>query len=359
MIGISSYGIGLPYLRLPVEKTINCWKNSSLEFIRNTIGVKRRGVLDSDEDVLTLSSDSLREAIEMIDLNPNDIEAIILGSSTSPDLFKSNANQILSFFTDKSNYIGFDVQSSENSGMSALECGYALIKSNQVRNVVAIGADVLNRHIFPSELREAYMGAGAATILLSNEDTIADIIAISNSNSSFPEQSRPEDDRFIRVTAPLNSDVIEEGLMKRMCEAIDNVCKKADLKLQDIDYFAFNQNGSKLPLLISKKLNIDEEKVKHSIFSENTGDTGSAAALISLCVALNNIKKKDKKILVCGYGHSSGATAIIFNTTNLIEKVSNSNVNKKIENWKDISYEEAMKLEYKYIQPNTALNTFL
>lgn len=359
MIGIRSYGIALPYLRLPVEETLKCWRNSNLEFIKNNIGVARRTVTSNDEDVLTLSFDSLNNALGASNFNPEDIEAIILGSSTVSDLFKSNANQLLSFFTNKTEYIGFDVQASENSGMNALICAYSLIKSGQINNAVAVGTDLLNRHIFPSELRESYMGAGSGTFILSNENVIAKILMISNSNSSFPEQGRPEDDRFIRVIAPLNTNVIEEGIIKRMVEAIELVCRKAEIELSDVDYFAFSQNGSQFPNLISEKLKIDKEKVTNSIFSKDTGDTGAASPLISLSFVLNHVNEENKKILLCGYGHSSGATAVLLETTKLISQFKKPNLNKILMNGKNITYEEAMKVEHKYVQPDIALNTYL
>ncbi|MBA1435163.1 hypothetical protein [Bombilactobacillus bombi] len=65
--GIVSYGVKVPYLRLPIEETINCWKNSSVEMIRNVIGVNYRSVLSSDEDVLTLSADAVNMCINQSD----------------------------------------------------------------------------------------------------------------------------------------------------------------------------------------------------------------------------------------------------------------------------------------------------
>ncbi|AXX65050.1 hypothetical protein DS830_05990 [Bombilactobacillus bombi] len=102
-------------------------------------------------------------------ITPESINAIIVGTSTDPDLFKSNANQIMSFLTNSHDYIGFDVQSSESSEVNAVLSALSLVKSNFVDNCLAIGADSLSRHIFSSELRESYIGNGEAAMLIGNK----------------------------------------------------------------------------------------------------------------------------------------------------------------------------------------------
>ncbi|MCT3311233.1 3-oxoacyl-[acyl-carrier-protein] synthase III C-terminal domain-containing protein [Lactiplantibacillus pentosus] len=355
--GISSYGMKVPFLRLPVNETVGSWKNNSVDLINNKIGVIRRAVLASDEDVLTLSVAAVKDALN-IDID--EVSGMVLGTSTAPDLLQSNANQIMSFLTDSKNYIGFDVQASENSGLCALLTGFGFVASHYCKHVCAIGADCLSRHIFPSELREPYMGAGAAAFLISTDKVIARYIDTASLNEHFPEQSRPEDERFIRVMAPLNSAVVQEGLVQQGSQAVRNLLKKNNLAIKDIDYFAFNQVGENTPKQIARFLGIQDKCIKDSKFASNTGDTGAASSLISLQMILDKAKP-NQKIVLCGYGHSTGATAILLETTNeLMEyRELRKGTIEKINDFQDINYVEAMKNEFKFVQPGIALSTFL
>lgn len=353
-IGIMSYGIAVPYLRLPVKDTINVWKNNNVEFINQHFGVLARTVVNSDEDTLTLATDSAKMALTNSSLKAKDIDSILLGSCSTPDIFKSNANQIMSFLSNKHTYFGCDIRSSENSGMSALALGYSLLKSQLSKASLVIGSDTLCKNIFPSELRESYTGAGAASLILGTEDILAKIVGIGNSNAAFSEQCRTEDSRFIRILANLNTSVIQEGLVKRCANSINNVLSNCNLSLNDIDHFIFPENIGNIPHILAKALHIETFEDKKEF--EKLGYLGSASPLISFLITLEKAKIGDK-ILVCGYDHGSGSTAIIFQ---VIKKPDfDHNLNTYLNYYKNIDYASAMKAEFKLSQPDIALGTFI
>ncbi|AWI42026.1 3-oxoacyl-ACP synthase (plasmid) [Lactiplantibacillus plantarum] len=360
-VGIVSIGVSIPFLRLPVEQTISVWKNNSLEFIKNVINVSRRTVISSDEDVLTMSAESSKRALEKASVSSDNLDAILLGSCTVPDLFRSNANQVMTFLNgENKQYTGFDIKSAEDSGVAALLTGISFLKSDMYKEVLCIGSDTLNRHIFPSELREPYMGAGSAACVLGvGRNVIASVIGYGHSNDTFLEQARPEDERFIRITAPLNSDVINKGLVTRCKESISLALKEAKLNRSEIDYVALPHSGNPSLQHLVQISNITQGWDSKSVFTKDTGDIGSATPLVSLSLALDKAKVSDK-ILVCGYGHSSGSTSIIFKVTDAIKEYQRvSDTRRIIQHYKDINYDEAMKYEFKYVQPEIALGTFI
>ena len=239
-IGLKTCGYHIPYFRLPVKETVNLWGNGNANFIKKQIGVDKRAVVASDEDVITMAVDAAEKSLEMFAGDVDEIDGILLGSCTTPDLFRSNANQVMACFKADHNYFGSDIRASENSGMVAIEQAYGLVKSSIVHDCMVVSSDVMSKHIFPSELRESYMGAGAASLIVgSGKDMIADIISFGNSNDYFPEQGRPEDSIFIRTFSTLNHSVIKEGMIKRTCEAINRSVMNAELNISDIDHFFF------------------------------------------------------------------------------------------------------------------------
>ena len=62
-IGIISYGVALPKRRLPIDATLDIWKNTGRDLILKQ-GVTERGVLGVDEDSNTYAVQALNEAIE-------------------------------------------------------------------------------------------------------------------------------------------------------------------------------------------------------------------------------------------------------------------------------------------------------
>lgn len=361
-VGICGYGIKIPKKRLSVEETINVWKNNSLNFIKQNLNVRYRAVLDSDEDVITLSAEASKKCLENSNINPEKIESIYLGTTTAPDLFRANSTVIMDMLTSNSKYFNCDIQSSEKSGTSALIIGYSNIKSGITNNSLIIGSDVLNRHISPGDMRESYMGAGSCALMLNNQNIIARIEGVSSYNSNFPEQIRPEDERFIRVITQLHQEVINEGFLKHSLMSINLLFEKLNLKEKDFDYGVFQQFDGSSPFTLGTVLGFPKSKIMPSIFADSTGDIGAASPLVGLAKVLDKAKPGER-ILLCSYGHGTGADAISFIVTDKIIDYQNNKLysvkSELNDNLINVSYSEAMKYEFKYVQPNVALSPFL
>jgi 3-oxoacyl-[acyl-carrier-protein] synthase-3 len=92
---------------------------------------------------------------------------------------------------------------------------------------------------------------------------------------------------------------------------IDDVLKKNNLEMVDIDYFIFHQANKFMLDYLRKKLKVPREKFYNNII--DTGNTVSSTIPIALKDCLeNNIIKSGDKVLLCGFGvgYSWGATVL-------------------------------------------------
>lgn len=94
-IGIIGIGTKIPKKRLSVDNTINIWKNVSPNYVKGQLGVNMRSVLDSDEDLITLSVEAAKNCLSNANYRAEDIMSIALGTCTDPDLFNSNATMVM------------------------------------------------------------------------------------------------------------------------------------------------------------------------------------------------------------------------------------------------------------------------
>jgi 3-hydroxy-3-methylglutaryl CoA synthase len=360
--GIISYGVNIPRKRIKVESVQEVWKNTDINLLKSTLRIKERVVLDSDEDNVTLSVESAKQCLEKIDFDANDIESIFLGTSTNPDLSRANSTIIMSMLTDNNNYFSSDVQFSEKSGTCALINGYSYLASGLVKNSLIVATDTVSRHIAPGDLRESYCGAGSGSLMLGSEKVIARIGHIASYNSNFPDEIRPEDERYIRAIMPINRDRMQHGLVKHCLSAIKKIFALSKTTVADYDYFVFQQLTPISPGVIGDALNIPGEKIFPAIFADYTGNVGAASPFIGLSKVLD-IAKPGNRILLSSYGTGAGADAIeLLVTEAILDYRNNTTILTEDEIMKNIiyvTYPEAIKYEFKYNKPAIALNTYL
>lgn len=361
-IGIIGGGVKLPKKRLGVDECIRVWKNNNADYIKKVLMVNCRTVLDSDEDLITLSVAAAKSCLENCRISADDMESVYLGTTTSPDLFVANSTVVMDMLSSKGNYLNGDIQASEKSGTAALINAFAVVNSGLAKNALVIGADVLSRHIAPGELREPYIGSGAGAVLIGSDNVIAEIQCVASYNTNFPEQCRTEDERFLRLLAPLGRNLVKEGMLKHCCNSVKSLLAKSGMKICDFSYGVFQQFTGNSALLVGDAIGMEKEKILPSIFAGQTGDTGSASPFIGLSRILE-IAKPGDNILLCSYGHGTGSDAISLSVTNEVtqyqQELKNLLSSELNENLIKVTYEEAMKYEYKYIQPNVALSAYI
>ncbi|MCM1635766.1 MULTISPECIES: hypothetical protein [Latilactobacillus] len=359
-VGISGIGMCLPIRRILVNETIKNWGNTSAKLIVDKFGVRKRTVLNSDEDVITLSVEAAKQCLVNTKTNIKNIDAMFLGTVTSSELYRGSSNTVMEMLTDNNQYFSTDVAMAERSGTVALIQGFANVKAGLCKSVLSIGADALCRYTAPGDLRESYTGAGAACALVDSNNIVAEIEGVTNFNTNFPEIGRPEDERFIRELMPMDSGVQKISIIDHVKTAVQLYLNKYNCALSDFDFVLLPQQYPGQTFQLAKIFGIPNEKIEDAIFSSETGDTGSAAPLIALEKVLESAQP-NKRILLCSYGHNAGVDVIGLKTTNLIkdyQKRVKQTVTKILNNQFDVGYAEAMRLEYKFVEPNVSIGTF-
>ena len=358
MIGITGYGISVPYRRLDTAEIIDCWKNTALDLIKNKQGVTMRGVLGFDEDGNTLSVDAAKDALNMAELS--EVEALIYGTCTNPYDSRPSATMLAEALDLPYNAMAFDIQFSTKSGTTALINAYALVKSGLAKRAMAIGADTINRHTAPGDLFEPYASAGACALTLGEENVIAEINGIANYSTDLSDGFRVEGERYIRSGMLPGSPKNQVGINDHTRRALEQFLRQTGTSAEDYTYVVLQQSTPGAMRSNSRALGLAPQQTEPAVFAEELGDTGSASALIGLCKVLDHAKKDDR-ILVISYGFGSGSDVLSLTVTEKIDalKKERGNIQKKIDRKCMVNYPTAMKFEYKYIRPEHMINAYL
>ncbi|OIT33551.1 PREDICTED: 3-oxoacyl-[acyl-carrier-protein] synthase 3 A, chloroplastic-like [Nicotiana attenuata] len=116
------------------------------EWISVRTGIRNRRVLSGKDNLTDLAAEAARKALEMAEVDPNDIDLILLCTSTPEDLFGS-APQIQKALGCKSNPLAFDITAACSGFMLGLVSAACYIRGGGFKNVLVIGADALSRYV--------------------------------------------------------------------------------------------------------------------------------------------------------------------------------------------------------------------
>jgi 3-oxoacyl-[acyl-carrier-protein] synthase-3 len=222
-----------------------------------------------------------------------------------------------------------------NLGCSGFVYGLAiakgLINSGIAGRLLLIMSETYTRHIHPLDLANRTIfgdGAAAAIIETSTNEQIFEFIlgtdgsGMQNLIVNNGGMKHPKDSNALEITNAsgdvstpnclfMNGPEIFTFTIEAVPIAFNNVLRKNNTTLDEIDYVIFHQANKYMIDFLRKKLKIPENKFFMDM--ADTGNTVSATIPIGLKKAMvQDLIKPGNKVLLCGFGvgYSWGATII-------------------------------------------------
>ncbi len=295
-----------------LEKSID----TTNEWIMERTGISQRHIAADDELTSDIGYYAAKNALQKSGLNPEDIDLIIL-ATTTPDLtFPSTATTIQSKLGAK-NAFAFDIQAVCSGFVYALNIADNFIKVGQAKNVLVIGADILSRIVNWSDRNTCILfgdGAGAVVLQAVEDENIGIIAANLYSDGSLNSilntsggVSSSKDSGFIQMQG---KEVFKHAVDK-MAKSVVDVLAKVGLQTTDINWLIPHQANSRILAGIAKKLNIAEEKIVMTVANHANTSAASIPLALDSVLQKNQIKKGDIVVFeALGGGLTWGAIAV-------------------------------------------------
>ena len=307
-VGISSIAGYLPRLRLS-KKTVaeaNSW------IAPNLIGKGKgtRSMANWDEDSVTMSVEAIRRVLGKDD-DRSHVDSLFFASTTMPFVDRLNSGIIRAALTLEEETECVDISSSLKSGTTALIQALAKVKSGSSNYSIVSASD--KRKARSASSQELDFGDGAVAIAVDNENLIAKYINSSSLSIDFIDHFRQPNEEF-----DYNWEerwIRDEGYLKIVPKAIEELFSKANISGSDIDHFILPSVFPRVDQMIAKKCGINPENVVDNLAS-STGDTGSAHSLLMFASILE-IANPGEKVLISSFGN--GSDVILFEITNNIK----------------------------------------
>lgn len=283
--------------------------DTSDAWIRERTGIARRHIAEKDT-VVSMGAKAAERALENAGISPEEIDLILLATSSSNVIFPSGACAI-QHEIGAVNAAGLDVSAACTGFVSVFQIGQAYIQTGMARTVLLIGADSMSRLVDWKDRSTCILfGDGAGAAILRAEKSEERVCSVLHSDGAkgwtLTCDSRHRDgDRDLSADAStyirMDGGEVFKFALTRVPEAVREVLQKAELTAEDISWFLLHQANMRIIDGVARRLRIGMERFP--INMEEYGNT-SAASIPILMDEMNRSGKlqKGQKIVISGFG---------------------------------------------------------
>ena len=293
--------------------------DTSDEWIRSRSGIERRHFAAEGETTSVLAARAAEAALKDAGLTVDDIDAIIVATSTADLTFPSAATMVQARLGMTRGF-AFDVQAVCAGFVFALANANGLILSGQADRILVIGAETFSRIMDWTDRGTCVLfgdGAGAVVVERGEGDgTSADrgILASDlNSDGRFRDILYVDGGVSTQTTGHLrmHGKEVFRHAVEKLAETAHRSLDKAGLKPGDVDWIVPHQANLRIIKATAQKMDVDLSHVVITV--QDHGNTSAASIPLALSVADDAGRFNEGDVVVTeaiGGGLSWGAVVL-------------------------------------------------
>lgn len=300
--------------------------DTSDEWIKARTGISERRMAEEDESSSDLGTKAALKAIECAKLSPEDIDLIIVATST-PDMILPSTACLIQANIGAHNAAAFDVSAACSGFVYGLSIGEQFIKSGIHKNVLVIGTEVMSRILDYSDRSTAILfGDGAGAVVIGNVDEGGilstylgsdgrgkDFLKIPAGGSRLPASKNTVENRLHNIQMAGND--VYKFAVRIMGESSLKALEMANLSIDEIDYLIPHQANIRIIEASAKRLKLDMDKVYVNLDKYGNMSAASIPVAMDEAYRQGKINKGDNVVLVgFGGGLTWGASVIKWST---------------------------------------------
>ena len=290
------------------------------EWIQQRSGIRERHVVEDGEATSDLAVHAARQALERANLLPEDIDFIVVGTTT-PDMFFPTVGNIVQQRLGCRRVGSMDVLAACAGSVYSLSIGAKYIETGKYRRVLCIGAEALSRITDFTDrgtcvlladaagaavLEPSEDGSGIIDTDLYSDGQYADLLIMPGGGSRHPATRETVDARM--HYAKMKGSEVFKVAVRMFVDCAETILTRHNLTASDVDLFIPHQANLRIIEAAAKRVGLPMEKVFVNV--DRYGNTGAASVYVALeeAVTAGRLKKGDTVLMAAfGGGFAWGA----------------------------------------------------
>ena len=275
-------------------------------WIRERTGIAQRHIAEKDQTSSDLALAACRNALQAADLQPGDIDLIIVATSTPDFVFPSTACLLQAKLGVKGG-AAFDVQAVCSGFVYALATADAFIRGGMHKKALVVGAEVFSRILDWNDRATCVLfgdGAGAVVLTSSDKPGIhASVLRADGSHAGILNVAGNVSGGAIVGTPFLKMDgqAVFKFAVRVLEESARETVAAAHMKLEDVDWLIPHQANVRILEATAKRLGLPRDRLVVTV--DHHGNTSAASVPLALDEYVRAGKiRSGQRVLLQGVG---------------------------------------------------------
>lgn len=281
--------------------------DTSHDWIFSRTGIAQRHIAADDESTSDLALHASRRAIEAAGIDPQQIDMIIVGTTTPDRMFPSTACLLQDKLGIRSRGPAFDIQAVCSGFVYALSTADQFIRGGQSKCALVVGAETMSRIVDWSDRNTCVLfGDGSGAVILQESETPGIISTHLHADGSYRDLLAVEGGGC-GVSRAGTPRMVMDGaaVFKFAVGVLDSIVAETlnanGMQKSDIDWLVPHQANIRIIQATAKKLGLPMERVVLTVNAH--GNTSAASIPLALDAAVREGKiKPGETLLMEGVG---------------------------------------------------------
>jgi 3-oxoacyl-[acyl-carrier-protein] synthase-3 len=278
--------------------------DTSDEWITERTGIRQRHIAAEGEFTSHLGAKAARAALESAGFNPDDIDMVLVATTTPDDTMPSTATKI-QHMLGMTRGSAFDINAACSGFIYALATADSFIRSGAARRILVIGAETYSRILNWEDRSTCILfGDGAGALVLEASESagkssdrgilFARTYSDGQYHSILNTTGGVSSTRGAGFLTMMGQEVFRHATVK-MADAVSEGLAALGLTADETDWVIPHQANIRILQSVSKRLGLDEKKLISTV--DKHANTSAASIPLALESAVNEGKIKQGQLL--------------------------------------------------------------
>ena len=290
--------------------------DTSDEWIVTRSGMKERRIAGAHETVATMGFEAAKKCLEQANLDPQEIDLIVVGTTSNSHAYPSAACQIQGLL-GIDDAISFDVSAACTGFVYALSVADQFVCTGKVKKAFVVGADLNSRKLDETDRSTVVLfgdGAGAVILEASEEQGIISthLHASADTKESLvlPNAERGEaNSGFISM----QGNATFKLAVRELSNVVEETLRENNLDKSELDWLVPHQANLRIITATAEKLEMSLDQVVVTV--DRYGNTSAATIPVALDEAVRDGRIQRGQLLLLeafGGGWTWGSALVRF-----------------------------------------------